>query len=158
MFRVSKNPVQGMITRKPDEESQAPQQPQEEAPYKVPTPPYADPAEPILRAHKIDSETAASIWDAYHQAHDSKELMHALINVNVPNELKAELYAAKRKHDAAPGWLDRVQKVVDIINHHLPKLNQPDRSGKSAASTAEKHPNVLAAFLNAGKKDEADNE
>jgi hypothetical protein len=124
------------------------------APASQELPRYADPAEPILRAHGIDAETAANLWDAYHQARNSKELMHALINVDVSNELKNELYTAKRNHDPVPTWLDRVERVVDAIKS-MTRLNvsDPARGGDSPLRAAESHPHVFQALVDAQKNE-----
>lgn len=118
--------------------------------------PYQDPAEPILRAHGLDAETAADVWDLFHSARDSQQLAEQLQPLDIPNATKHELVVAKQKNDPAPTWHDKLDRVIDVINKHLPKLNKPDRTGTSAATAAEAHPNVLASFLAAQKKEGGD--
>jgi hypothetical protein len=155
--------MQSMIARRPSEEDadtkpvaqsapQSAQTQQQEAAYVPEVPPYVDPAEPILRKHGIDESVAHDLWQQYHDAPDSKALMHALIGVNVPNELKSELYAAKRKHDAAPTWLDRLDKTVEAIKRVAKLHSIPARDGKSVLKLGESHPNVMRVLVDAELK------
>src|ERR1700687_6502686 len=54
-------------------------------------------AEPILRsAQGIDDSTRANAWDAFHQSQNEDELSQRLQNINIPQDVKANLWDAKR--------------------------------------------------------------
>jgi hypothetical protein len=116
-----------------------------------PLPPYVDPAEPILRAHGIDAETAANLWDIFHSVRSSRELIEKLQPLDIPNGTKDALVRAKSVNDPAPNSLDRVERVVGAIKS-MTKLDAPHaRGGDSALRTAEKHPNILRVVTDAVK-------
>lgn len=145
----------GMLDREPDEESQqqeaaAPAHEQSSSEL----PPYIDPAEPLLRAHGIDDDTAATVWDIFHSARDSKVLIEKLQPLDIPNATKHELVVAKQKGDPAPDWLTRLDKAVEAVNKVAQLHATPARDGKSVLQLGEKHPNVMKALANAALKHE----
>jgi hypothetical protein len=154
--------MQSMLARRPSEEDTDTKTEAQSAPtvesapaQSLPPDPWKDPAEPILRKHGVDEETTASAWDIFHASKNSAELAANLQPLDIPNELKAELYDAKRNHDAAPTWHDKLDRAVESIKH-LARLHKTSsaRGGKSSIDTADQHPHVLAAFLEAQKKEE----
>ena len=59
--------------------------------------PTSDPAEQILRsAQGVDTNTQAAAWDAFHQSKNEDELTQRLQNINIPQNVKANLWDAKR--------------------------------------------------------------
>ena len=125
--------VQSMIARRPDAETPA-------APQQPTTSPFADPAEPILRSHGIDVDTAAGVWDIFHAARTSKQLIEQLQPLKIPDAVKHELVIAKQKTDPKPGWRDRVERAVQVVKTvaALPREH---------VETSERHPKVLAAVM-----------
>jgi hypothetical protein len=114
---------------------------------------YQDPAEPILRAHGVDAETAANLWDLFHSVRSSRELIEKLQPLDIPNGTKDALVRAKAANDPAPNWLDRVERVVGAIES-MTKLDSPHaRCGASSLKVAETHPNVLQALMGAHKNE-----
>jgi hypothetical protein len=160
--------MQSMIARRPSEEDvdtkpvaqSAPQPQQEAAPAQErPLEPYMDHAEPVLRKHGVDSDTAASLWDDFHNARTSADLTKALEKYPDLNAaVKHDLFVEKQKNDPAPTWHDKLDRVIEVINKHLPNLHETSsaRGGKSSITTADRHPNVLRAFLDAQKKEGGD--
>jgi len=69
--------------------------PQATAPA-TPTP-ISDPAEQILRSVQgVDTNAQADAWDAFHQSKNEDELTQRLQNINIPQNVKANLWDAKR--------------------------------------------------------------
>jgi len=113
---------------------------------------YQDPAEPILRAHGIDADTAASLWDDFHNSRTSAGLMTKLEKYSdLPAAVKHELFVSKQKGDPAPGWLERVDKVIGAIESMKGLAASPARGGTSSLKVAESHPTVLQALMDAHK-------
>src|SRR5713226_10520105 len=78
-----------------------PTTPQATAPATQPTAPISDPAEQILRSVQgVDTNAQADAWDAFHQSKNEDELTQRLQNINIPQNVKANLWDAKRS--AAP--------------------------------------------------------
>lgn len=146
--------MSGMVARKPNEESQQ----QEAAPVKQQNidPRVKDAAKEILlhagMVHEITEEQAADAWDAYFSARTSDQFAAKLNAMDIPNALKHELYLAH--HEYRHIEPSRVDKVVDVINKRLPSIHKSDRSGKSPATVAEKHPRVFQSYLEAQKQGE----
>jgi hypothetical protein len=74
---------------------QSPQAPPQAPP--TATPP-SDPAEQILRSTPgLDTNSQADAWDAFHQSKNEDELGQRLQNMNLPQDIKANLWDAKHK-------------------------------------------------------------
>lgn len=148
--------MSGMLSRKPDEESQPVQsapQPQQESAWKPEVPPYADPAAPIVRAHGVDESVAHDLWNDFHNSRTSADLVKALAKYSDLNAaVKHDLFLAKQKNDPAPGWESRLEKVVDAIKRVAKLHSIPARDGKSVAEFGEAHPNVMRALVDAELK------
>src|SRR5258708_6191786 len=77
-------------------QSSAVQSPQ--VPPPAPAAPASDPAEQILRsAPGLDTNTQADAWDAFHQSKNEDELGQRLQNINIPKDVKANLWDAKHR-------------------------------------------------------------
>ena len=102
-------------------------------------PPFADPAEPILRnAPAITDEDRASLWDTFHSSKDPDELARQLQTLAVPDPIKNSLYEAKKAAVPVTG-LSKATEALKLIGSLDPKLLQ----------VAEEHPNVLKSLMTA---------
>jgi hypothetical protein len=116
---------------------------------------YQDHAAPVLREHAIPDDIAADIWDTFHSARDSKELIQKLRTVNISNEAKHDLVIAKQETDSNTGtdWRERVEKVVAAITSMKGLASSSARGGDSPLAASEKHPHVLQSLLDATKNE-----
>jgi hypothetical protein len=117
--------------------------------------PYQDHAAPVLREHALDDSVAADVWDLFHAARDSKDLIAKLRTVNISNEAKHDLVIAKRETDSNTGtdWRERVEKVVAAITSMKGLASSSARGGDSPLAASEKHPHVLQSLLDATKNE-----
>jgi hypothetical protein len=123
-----------MLVRKPDEETPAGSQ-------QLSASPFSDPAEPILRRHAINAETAEKMWNDYHDSRTSAELAKKLTQYSeVSDATKHDLFVSKQQTDPAPTFRDRIERAVEAI-HKVAALP------REHVETSEKHPKVLAAVM-----------
>src|SRR5258708_38626610 len=81
--------------------------------------PISDPAEQILRsAQGVDMNVQADAWDAFHQSKNEDELTQRLQNINIPQNVKANLWDAKRlaAPKVQPGALTESEAANYAIN------------------------------------------
>lgn len=105
-------------------------------------PSLIDRAKEILTSANIPAEQKANAWDAYHDAPNSKHLVARLQYLDLPEEIKQQLYDAKRANEPEPTALDRkveaIKRMATIPKHVL--------------EDAEKHPVLLKALLDAANQ------
>ena len=98
-----------------------------------------------MGAGRITRGAAEAAWNAFHDAKNSDELAQDL-PPDLPNDVKHELFSAKRLYDSQPS---AVEKVVDAI-HRVEALNG------AARETAEKHSVVSRLLVEAALKEKSD--
>jgi len=76
----------------------------QQAPPPTAPAPSSDPAEQILRsAQGVDTNAQADAWDAFHQSKNEDELSQRLQNMNIPQDVKANLWDAKHSLTSTQG-------------------------------------------------------
>lgn len=105
-------------------------------------PSFDDPAIPILtNAQNIDDTQRDTLYHVFHESKDPNELMQALQPLVVPDQVKSDLYEAKKRHMAAAGPVDKGFQVIDRLG---------------GIDIAEQHPNIAKALLNLAAKEAED--
>src|ERR1035438_10283470 len=95
-----------------------------------------DHAKNILGPAPIDDSTKADLWDHFHDSKSSADLAGRLASLPVPNELKHQLFTAKKLNDPVPTHTDNVITAITRMNQ-MPK---------AMLDLVERFPNVLRAF------------
>lgn len=95
--------------------------------------PFADPAAPILRDDPaLTDQHRADIHDAFYSK-NADELVQHLMPMDIPENTKQALYAAKKISEPAPEPLDKTAAAINRMGQIDPKL----------LDLAEAHPNIL---------------
>jgi hypothetical protein len=101
--------------------------------------PWHDAAKPILlAAPTLTNGDRERLWDIFHESRDHNELAAKLAPVNVPNEVKHQLFMAKVATMPEP---THQEKIVGAINRLGTMASTPE--GKRQLEIAEQHPNIL---------------
>jgi hypothetical protein len=109
----------------------------------MPTPPYIEPAAPILsQSLDVNDDDRAELFDIFHDSKSSDELASKLQTHDAPDELKQQLIGAKRATDVPPSAVD---KTVGALK----RLAQVD---PRTLDLAESHPNVMKLVLDAAAR------
>ena len=95
-----------------------------------------DHAKNILQAAPLDDETKATLYDHFYDAKSSTELAGKLNGIPVSEELKHQLFTAKKLNDPEPTHFDKVTAAITRMNQ-MPK---------ATLDFVERFPNVLRAF------------
>ena len=110
--------------------------------------PNPDPAASVLDSDPVlNDETRSALWDVFHGTKDPNELAQKLQTLAVPEDTKQRLVSAKKAFMPAPDAVDPVAKTTDVIT----KMAQIP---PEVADFAEKHPNLLKAFVGAASTPE----
>src|SRR6266480_841915 len=104
----------------------------------------SDPAEQILRSVQgVDSNAQADAWDAFHQSKNEDELSQRLQRINIPQDVKANLWDAKRSlapvqppKQAEPGLWDKTKHAIGQIFSATPEGAGSATSGAAAPELA----------------------
>ncbi len=113
--------------------------------------PISDPAEQILRsAQGVDTNAQADAWDAFHQSKNEDELTQRLQNINIPQNVKANLWDAKRL--AAP----KVQPGAPLTESEAAKSNYATNQSKAALPMETSTLGSVYHSLNEGNETSAD--
>jgi len=101
-------------------------------------PAFVDHAMPVLSAaSELDDTQRASLWDAFHDSRNPEELARALQTIPVPDQVKHQLYDAKK---ASMPTADPVEKALAIINR-IGTLNP------KTLELAKKYPKTLSTLV-----------
>jgi hypothetical protein len=115
--------------------------------------PSSDPAEQILRsAQGVDSNAQAAAWDAFHQSQNEDELTQRLQNINIPQDVKANLWDAKRSH-AAP---KQSQPGAPLTESEAANSNYATNQSKTAVPMETSTLGSVYHSLNEGNETSAD--
>lgn len=110
-------------------------------------PSFVDPAHPILAgSNDVNDDGRAELWDIFHNSKDHSELARKLQSMAVPDDLKSQLYDAKKQSAPPVEPLDNATKALNRIGQMDPKILE----------LAEKYPNVakiLSAAASSASKD-----
>src|SRR6266849_878055 len=66
----------------------------------------------ILQGIQADQTTKADAWEAYNSAKDFTDLTPKLMNVNIPQETKAQLWELKKQSSAAQAPMPITSKAT----------------------------------------------
>jgi hypothetical protein len=106
--------------------------------------PYQDPATPILsQSTDIDDEKRADLFDIFHNSKDHNELARKLQPVAAPDQLKSQLFEAKKKFTVTDP-AERAAASIERLAQIKPEI----------LDLAENHPNVMKAFMATATKGE----
>lgn len=107
---------------------------------------FVDRAAPVLRAaSELDDTQRAELHDQFHNSRNPDELAHLLQSSPVPDDVKHQLYDAK-KQSMPP--VDPVEKAIAVVN----------RIGQLSPKTlelAKKYPRTVAALIGLTAKKQA---
>jgi len=86
----------------------------------------------------MSTDSKADAWDAFYQSHHSQELAQKLANIDAPEQVKTDLWNAKRNFsDPVPTALDRATAAV----HRVAALDP------QVLETMERSPHILNALM-----------
>jgi len=86
----------------------------------------------------MSTDSKADAWDAFYQSHHSQELAQKLANIDAPEQVKTDLWNAKRQFsDPVPSPLDKVTEAV----HRVAALDP------NVLESMESKPNILRALM-----------
>jgi hypothetical protein len=110
-------------------------------------PDFVDHAAPILAASPyVNDDERADLHDVFHNSKDHNELARQLQTIAVPDDLKHQLFAAKKLQSPEPAPIDKATEAIQRVGQIDPKILE----------LAEKYPNVtkiLAAAASEKGKD-----
>jgi hypothetical protein len=99
---------------------------------------FSDSAEPILRGEPtLNDEQRANLWEVFHSARTSQELIPLLHGHAIPEELKQRLFEAKQLSDPEPDRAAHIFRSIRQVVQMDPKLR----------TLAEKHSHLLNHFI-----------
>lgn len=105
--------------------------------------PFVDPAAPILAGEPtINDEQRAALWDVFHGSKSPEELAVKLQPLSVPNDLKQQLFSAKKSTSPTPKPLEGAVKAINVLRNMDP----------DSLALVEKYPNAAKALISAAEK------
>jgi len=115
----------------------APIQPTAQPP--APISPVSDHAFRILNGRDgLTQDQRADAWDVYYQSRHSQELAQKLANIDAPEQVKTDLWNAKRQFsDPVPTPMDRVEQAL----HRMADLDP------NVLESMESKPNILKSLM-----------
>jgi len=132
------------IVRAPIQPTEQPPIAQSVVPIAQPAPiqPTQDHARRILEGlpdHVMSMDSKADAWDAFYQSHHSQELAAKLANIDMPVQVKQDLYEAKKNFsDPVPTPMDRAVEAIHRVSNLDPNVLE----------IAESHPHILGVLMN----------
>ena len=116
-------------------------QPPVPAAQPAPIHPTQDHARRILEGlpdQVMSMDSKADAWDAYYQSRHSQELAQKLANIDLPVQVKTDLWNAKRQFsDPVPTPMDRVEQAL----HRMADLDP------NVLESMESKPNILKSLM-----------
>src|SRR6202789_3588023 len=107
--------------------------------------PFMDHAAPILAGSPdLDDQKRADLWDIFHNSKSSDALAQHLQSVEAPDEVKQQLFEAKKSTTPAAKPVDKATAALARMSAIDPKL----------LDLAESHPKVTALLVGAATQPE----
>lgn len=104
----------------------------------IPASPFQDPAVPVLQGAPIDDVQKADLHDIFHNSKDENELAQRLQPLVVPDQVKSDLYEAKKRFRPAGDVLEKGFAVIDRLG---------------GIDQAESHPKIATALIQLAAKE-----
>ena len=116
-------------------------------PAAPPIHPTSDHAKRILESvpdHVMSMDSKANGWVIFHSSRDSKELAQRLINFDAPEQVKTDLWNAKKQYsDPVPTPMDRATEAL----HRMASMDP------NVLEIAERSPNILKSLMSSLRQD-----